>query len=467
MKSKPSTFLGEFLLIVIIVWCCMIPPARASHAVGAAISYTHLGGSMYRLNFTIYRPVTGIPAPATVLLQANSASCGINTTYTLLPLPGTGQEIILICPGDSLFEKWEYENDIAVQGQCSDWIFTHSDCCRNFSITTIQNPGNENLYVAAHLNNLNGDNNSPQFTNDPLLFACSNQDFHYNNGMFDTDGDSLVYNLICARTAANSCVNYNMGYSALQPFQSNPPVTFDYFTGDLFMHPTGIEVGPIVFQILDYRNGELKGSVMRDVMMYTLPCANQNPTATHMNGTSQQIAWVFPTDTICFDIFSDDTDALDTVTMTWNQLIPAATFSTTTAVHPTGAFCWIPSLADVRSQPYMFTAMVRDNFCPLNNAGVYSYYIYVTLDSSLVFLNANDFVKNSLFSISPNPSNGIFTIHSAQPFSRLKIYNSIGECVLNKEFENRVNFSEQPGGIYFLEAITNEGKTKMMKLVKE
>ena len=72
--------------------------------------------------------------------------------------------------------------------------------------------------------------------------------------------------------------------------------------------------------------------------------------------------------------------------MTWNQVIPSATFGTTGAYHPTGTFCWIPTVNDVRSQPYMFTAMIRDDFCPMNNAGIYSYYIYVTLDSSLVWL---------------------------------------------------------------------------------
>lgn len=393
----------------------------------------------------------------------------------MTPIPGTGIEIVLACQGVQTtcfggtipgMQKWEYEVDVALPGQCQDWLFYFTDCCRNTAITTLQNPGSETMYVEAHLNNLKGDNNSPQFTNDPLIFTCINQDFHYNNGMFDADGDSLVYHLICSRSGPNTCVNYFPPHSAQQPFLSSPLINLDYFTGDYFMHPTAQEVGLVVYEIQDYRNGELMGSVMRDVMMYTIPCTNQNPTATHMNGTAQQIAYVFPNDTICFDIFSDDADVTDSLTMTWNQVIPTATFTTAGAPHPTGTFCWIPSLNDVRSNPYMFTSMIRDNFCQLNNAGVYSYYIYVTLDSSLVFLNTKDFLNNSSFSIFPNPSDGVFTIQSEQHFSHLKIYNSLGECVLKKEFDNRINLSGQPPGIYFMEAITNKAKAMRLKLVR-
>ena len=476
MKSK-----NKFGRLAIISCLCFILTASpklvsASHNAGGALTYTHLSGNNYRFHAIYYRDCQGIPAPGSMNLVISSVSCNVNQIYTMIPLPGTGIEINLPCMGVSTdctggtapgMQKWEYEVDVALPGQCPDWLFYFTDCCRNVAITTAQNPGSETLYVEAHLNNYNGENSSPQFTNDPLIFACMNQDFHYNNGMFDADGDSLVYNLICARSAPNTCVFYYPPHSAQQPFLSAPPITLDYFTGDYFMHPTAQEVGLVVYEVSDYRNGELMGSVMRDVMMYTIPCSNQNPAATHMNGTAQQIAYVFPNDTICFDIFSDDTDVLDSLTMTWNQVIPAATFSTAGAPHPTGTFCWIPSLNDVRSNPYMFTSMIRDNFCPLNNAGVYSYYIYVTLDSSLVYLDTKDFINNSSFSIYPNPSNGIFIVQSIQQFSQMTIYNSLGECVLKKNFENTIDLSEQPAGVYFVELTSQNGTPQIQKLIKE
>ena len=475
MKSNHNSRLPAVYISAIVLFVFISNAAFASHNAGGQLTYTHLSGNVYRMHAVYFRDCFGIPAPGSITLTAQSTSCNLNQSIVLLPIQGTGTEINMPCLGVQTWctggtspgmQKWEYEADIALQGQCPDWVFYFMECCRNQAITTIQTPGSEDLYVEAHLNNLNADNNSPQFTNDPIIFSCTHQDFHYNNGMFDPDGDSLVYHLICPMSAQNTCVNYFPPHSAQQPLLSTPPVTFDYFTGDYIMNPDAQEVGIIAYEIFDYRNGELMGSVMRDIIVYTLPCADQNPTATEMNGTSQQIDYVFPTDTICFDIFSDDPDATDSLTMTWNQVIPAATFTTTAGLHPTGTFCWTPSVNDVRSQPYMFTATIRDDNCPMNSAGVYSYFIYVTYDSSLV-LSGGGPGENSSISVHPNPSTGIFEIISSEKFSEILIYNHLGECILINRNEYAFNLSLQPPGIYFVEAISIDGSRWVKKIVKE
>jgi hypothetical protein len=469
MKSK------HFLLTVFI-FISLTPIAHASHFAGNDLSYTHITGSLYRIHYSYYRDCFGIPAPASIQLRMQSVTCSVDQYQTLLPIAGTGNDISLFCPGTLTtcnggvvpgMQKWVYEADVNLTAQCPDWIFSVSDCCRNSGITTLQNAGGTGSYLVAHLNNSNSDNSSPQFTNDPLFYACIGQDFHYNNGAFDADGDSIAYNLVCTMADPNTCATYLPGYSAQHPFSSSPPVTFDSFTGDFFMHPTALEVGTINYQIQDYRNGVLMGSVSRDVIMYTTNCNNNNPTGTEMNGTSQQIAYVLPTDTICFDIFSDDLDLADSVSMTWNQTIPAATFTVTTGIHPTGTFCWSPALADVRSQPYMFTAFLRDNFCPFNNAAVYSYYIYVTLDSALIFLGSDDAVQKNDFGIFPNPSIGAVAVTSSEKLSQIKIYNAFGSCVSVNEFADRIDISSQPAGIYFVEIETAGGRVVRKKLVKE
>ena len=440
--------------ILLIATFCLKPDfSMASHAAGASITYTHVGGNTYRIKYTLYRDCHGIAAPGSVIINVSSISCGLNSTQQLIPINGTGQDISIMCPGqlstcdggtEPGFEKWEYENDFAIPAQCADWVFTYGECCRNGCFSIQQ--GSSNLTVQARLNNITSDNNSPQFTNEPFLFPCVNQQYHYNNGMLDADGDSLVYRLADAIGAV-----YIPPYSGQNPLMSIPPASFDSFTGDFVMFPVLVECGPVVFEVLDYRNGELMGSVLREIMMYTVACSNFQPTATGMNGTSQQIAYVFPNDTICFDIFTDDLDAADSVTLSWNQSIPAATFTTTTGLHPTGTFCWTPSPADVRPQPYMFTAMATDNNCPSNFAGIYSYFIYVTLDSALVFLNISNGQAALQVTISPNPSTGVFSIQSDEKIHGLKVFNSLGICVVSKQFSGNFSIADQSEGIYTVE----------------
>jgi hypothetical protein len=441
--------------------------ANAGHSAGGEVSYIHLGGNMYRIHFTFYRDCQGLSAPALVILMMESTSCGISNAITLSPLPLTGIEIAMPCNGTATtcnggfnpgFEQWEYETDVAVPAQCPDWTFTFSDCCR---IAGTVQPGSA-MAVRAHLNNAVSDNNSPQFTNEPMIISCVNKFYHFNNGMTDPDGDSLAYRLIDALGAI-----YVPPYSGQQPVSSVPPVALDPVTGDYVMNPQVAMISVIAFEIQDFRNGVLMGSVIREISSYAVPCSNEIPTATHMNGTTQQVAYVLPGDTICFDVFSNDLDSGQTVTMTWNQSIPPATFTTSVNQHPTGIFCWTPSIPDVRSQPYSFTVKVQDDNCPANGAGIYSYHIYVTLDTSLVFAGTDDPGSNSLLTVSPNPSGGIFILQSMEKFSMVQVYNQIGACILENYGEQSIDLSEEPAGIYFVKAQDKNGRIAVEKIIKE
>jgi hypothetical protein len=471
MKTKQTIYLLSALLVF------ALNPLRlqASHATGLQLTYTHISGYDYKFRCVLFRDCNSISAPALMYVEASSVSCGFNQTYTLNLDTSQTSQIILTCPGAITncnggvvpgFEKIVYEGIATLGGACPDWVFAVTEQGRYAAITTLQSPAFENIYVPAQLNNQHGDNNSPQFINDPIIFVCKDQDFHYNNGIFDPDGDSISYRLMPAKTTASTPVQYNWGYTYDQPVTSLPPVTFGDFTGDLFIHSTAAEITVFAYEVTDWKNGVIVGSVIRDVILYTITCANNYPTATGMNGSAQQILYVFPDDTVCFDVLSDDIDPNDTVTMTWNQTIPAATFVTNGNPHPTGTFCWTPTIGDVRSQPYMFTVMVNDNVCPVENACIYSYFIYVTLDSSLVFLNAQEISANSDLSIFPNPSDGIFEISAGEKISRVTVFDSFGKCIL-KSKSARFDLSNQRKGIYYAEVLMHDGKMKYHKIIRQ
>jgi hypothetical protein len=178
-----------------------------------------------------------------------------------------------------------------------------------------------------------------------------------------------------------------------------------------------------------------------------------------MNGTSQQNVYVFPDDTVCFNILSDDADANQVLTLTWDQAIPAASFTTAGSPHPTGTFCWTPTLNDVRSLPYMFTSTILDDNCPSRGLQVYSFLIYVTLDSGIVFSGITEVPEKSLLTILPNPASSQIELSSEKSIRSVRIYNNTGKCVLSQRFKNGIiDISELTTGIYSVCAITSDDK---------
>ena len=228
------------------------------------------------------------------------------------------------------------------------------------------------------MNNTLTNNNSPTFANYPVAFQCIGQNNFYNHGVIDADGDSLVYFFIPPRTGANQSVTYAAGYSIANPITSSPATTINQNNGDIFMHPTQSEVGVVAVLIQEYRNGVLIGSVMRDIQIYTVACSNTLPSATGINGGGNFATSACTGGQLCFDIITNETDPGQTLTLSWNAGIPGATFTTSGSPNPVGRFCWAPTPADARPQPYTFTVTVRDDACPSNGLQTYSFSVVVS-----------------------------------------------------------------------------------------
>lgn len=399
------------LLITLAATASLLPgKASATHLVGSDISYTCLGGNTYRIDLTFYRDCRGSAAPLGVGIEFRSASCNQYFTDTLLLVTGTGNEITYPCPtlvtscddpSSSIpgIQEYKYSGIITFPMQCADWVISWSYCCRNCDITTMQtaspcvegaNPG---MYIAATLDNLNlSCNSSPRFTNIPVAFLCVGQNFTYNHGVIDPDGDSLVYSLVNPLVNATDSIPFLPGYSATNPITSSPAFAINSATGDLTLTPTQIEVGVVSILVQEYRNGVLIGSVVRDMEIYVRACNNNLPTASGINGGTSRDTSVCPGTNLCFDILSNDIDPNQIVTMRWNQGIPGATFTVSGFPFPTGRFCWTPSPFDVRPTPYTFTVTVTDDACP--NVGFQTYSFQVFVNSPLYSVTATDISCN-------------------------------------------------------------------------
>ena len=387
--------------------------AFATHLAGSDISYTCLGGNKYRIDLTFYRDCRSPSLhPLGVGIEFRSASCNRYFTDTLLLVNGSGQEISYPCPGLTTacddpssanpgIQEYKYSGVVSFPMQCSDWVISWMYCCRNCDITTMVVPqpcvpgSNPSMYISTSLDNLNYNcNSSPYFTNKPIVFVCIGQNFTYNHGAVDPDGDSLVYSLVNPLINATDSIPYVSGYSATNVITSSPALTLNPTTGDLVMTPTQQEVGVLSVLVEEYRNGILIGHVVRDMEIYVRPCNNLLPTASGMNGTNVRDTTICPGDSICFNVFSNDGDAGQIVTMTWNQQIPNATFTVSGFPYPTGHFCWTPSADDIRTLPHQFTISVVDNACP--NSGYQTYAFTIRVNSPLVNINRLNISCNGL-----------------------------------------------------------------------
>jgi len=398
------------LNLLICFFFYLIPNSNlyASHAAGMDISFECISrnstSDFYKITVSFYRDCNNTAAPGFLPLEYSS-SCGSGSQT--MPLSAGPTYITPICTqsgspcsGSSSLveiEEYQYEKLITLD-HCDNWVFTVCIQARNWSITTINQPGNQYLCVRAELNNLNFCNNSPVFTEYPAPYICVNEPFCFNNGAFDIDGDSLVYSLEAPLngTGVNDTVDYLTGYSSVSPVMGN--TTFDASAGNLCMTASLSEVSVVAMKISEYRNGVFIGSVIRDIQIIILPCTTVPPVLSGFNG--------FPQDVTNSDAMDDSlnlcTDFGDTISfsidaqigssnnkiMSWSG-IPSSNSASFTITNnfsnnPSGTFFWVPQPSDVQNSPISFNITVQDDACPINN--IFSYTYTITLSSSSTFV---------------------------------------------------------------------------------
>ncbi len=365
--------------------------AQATHLMGADIQYECIAPGQYRIRLQLYRDCKGVSIGTSASVNYQSTQCGVNSNITLTQIsvtditPVCQQGSNTACGGSGQYgvEKHVYEGILNLPPGCgTDWVLSWNSCCRNNAITNLANPGNQDMYIeSCRLDNtISPCNNSPAFLNDPVPFFCNAQPVNYNHGVIDVDGDSLVFSSTTPLTT-NGGVNYASGLSASNPFVTTGggPFSVNSFNGDIHFTPNGSQIAVMAIKVDEYRNGVLIGCVMRDMQFTIIPCTNNQPTATGMNGSNNFTLTIPACSDTCFTILSNDLDAGDNVTMKWNNGIQGGTFSSTSAQHPTGTFCWTTTANDVGT--HAFTVTVQDDHCPIVGTNTYSYTINVVASS--------------------------------------------------------------------------------------
>lgn len=210
---KYATLLFSLLLLI-----GFINPLEATHVAGAEISYRYIGDStgiprQYQVILLLYRDMTPGTAGLFNTVQidvrstcfANSVTTATRVPGTLpdggLPTPGYDDCVLPNASGYVAVSMHKYKAVLTLPQNCASIIFSYDICCRsgcidNLSACAPLNCGGncpDGTYVEAFLNNMNGQNTSPQFLTAAAKAFCTNSYFVWTHPTFEPNNDSIDY----------------------------------------------------------------------------------------------------------------------------------------------------------------------------------------------------------------------------------------------------------------------------------
>lgn len=423
--------LKTILLVLISILVNSIT-TRASHMMGADITYKSLGSNKYLITITVYRDCRGIPLSA----PGSYIRCNGNQVASFTPTEISVRDISPVCvsagkpctPQNTTSGKgveehvYTYTYDfttIKKNGCCSVEIGT-GQCCRNSDITT--GASGSDFWVTAYLNLcVKTPNNSPVFYSPSRAFFKCNQPVYYNFAARDyLDNDSLVYEMVDPMQNWSSKTNWGGSKNSKMPFSvyctgscipasptSFPPKGFylDRFTGDLIFTPTDCNESTIAaISVSEYRKDSTGkyvriGIVTRDHQSWVMTMADNNvpiidgpgniylPDSTESSVTYSTRDFVVPTkgspvlnDTVKFKMVSAPTKLTDTTF----KIIDSK------QKNPIGVFKWKPMGLN-NSRPYLLILEATDNACPYTGRSYKSVKVFVRKKSELAWVEGTVF----------------------------------------------------------------------------
>ena len=351
--------LGFFLLLA--------GAANATHLVGGEIFYTHLGGSQYLVTLKVYRDCgpantlgTGFDDQVYIGMWDGTGDINNNDVLTI-PLTFSNVSNVPVSlgnpcgtpPPELCIEQAIYSAQVTLPPTNYGWDLVWQRCCRNPSITNLQNFGgteNPGATLVTHVPGTNQGsglhvNSSPVFQELPPVAVCANFDFVWNHTAVDPDGDDLVYSF-CApldgggtgngnlnspvpnppATPPYQEVEYMPGFSATYPITSNPAMAIDASTGIITGMPTQPGQYAIGICVSEYRDGVLLSTTTRDFQFNVTLC-DPNIQSVVADQTAAQLC-IGETITL-------DNNSVNGSSYAWDFGVPGMTTDVSTEFEPT------------------------------------------------------------------------------------------------------------------------------------
>ena len=357
----------------------------ATHVPGGNISYECIGPNTYVISLTVLEDCGTAFIGNTPESISVTNSCGFTfATNISLPIVTYQQEISQVCsqqitqsecnggsfPGVYM-HRWR--DTITLPGSCDGWTFSYDDCCRNSSVNTVST-GNDYYFETILNSSTSPCNNSPTLVSSPIPYVCINQTVNYNLGVFEPDGDSLVFSLVSALADPGVPVPYQGGYSGASPING---INIDPSTGEITFTPTIIGNFVVVVLIEEFDDsGNLKGSFLHDFQFEVVFCTNITPSPpstgiSNFSGgavvTGNNNIQACEGDSICFDLVFTDNNSTDSIYISSNvdQFFPGATVSQNSFFSPvTASVCLLVGANSNAFNTIVIDAV--DNACPIS-----------------------------------------------------------------------------------------------------
>jgi hypothetical protein len=484
---------------IVIAFILFISPksVSASHLMGSDLTWTCIAQDQFLVKLVVYRDCNGIllsTAPinfkcATSGQTIKTLSIGVGTPVDITPINNGSctrcQD--LSCSFPFGIQRYTMEAIVKLNGAGSCCIIelTWHQCCRNYAITTMIEPGQTELYIEAQLNRcLNPCDNSPVFSNMPVAILCNGQDFTYSHGVYDADtiaggglSDSLVFSWTTPLTNDGLPLLYTGQYNYNKPiyFLGFPdtglalPSGFhlNTETGDISFRPMENEVTVMVLNVKEYRKGQLIGIIRRDMQIMVISCDIIAPLISPNSSPKKNTVKLGESITLNFSVLSNSEDS---TFISWNKSIPNAiwTDDNGTTRTPTGTLYWKPEANQLSSLPYIFTVMVRKNSAPMNSQYSESYQIYIKKAGSS---GISAETESNEICVYPNPASDACLVVLKNKKIRIKtakVFDTEGRSVRNysdvNSSELRVERAELSKGNYIIRVNTSDGKTFVEKL---
>jgi len=295
-----------------VLFACLLLPslAQATHNLAGEITYTRrtdldASGNTYEVLITtytdptaadVYRCFVDLEVWGQVSGDFQFVSRFSRIARRNGPLPGSGTPEADFCgrcelnAGERCGEfvrpgitRNEYSAIITLPGP-GVYELRYYDLARIENVTNMSQSGRQSFYIGTVLNNnpFIGGNNSPILLNLPLDDACVLQRWSHNPGAVDPDDDSLAFSLIPSQQY------YGEDNSPFrQPFATDGYQFPDAFGGDFTIDPvTGLiewnvpevqGIFNVAILIEEWRNGELIGTVIRDMAIRVKAGCNNRP----------------------------------------------------------------------------------------------------------------------------------------------------------------------------------------------